>query len=76
MEKANAVNAERMKQESTNAHLQTNDSTLAPDPIWQALVDYQIMLPMDKLLRSVLGFRQVMENRLRGTTGLGLVPAR
>ena len=70
VEKANAVNAERMKQESMNASLQTNDNVLAPDPIWQALADCEITLTMDKLLRLVPRFRQVVENRIRGTTGL------
>ena len=46
------------------------ENTSSPDPIWQALADCEITLTMEKLLRLVPRFRQVVENHIRGTAGL------
>ena len=72
VEKENAANAERMKQESANANLRTEENALSPDPIWQALADCEITMTMDKLLRLVPRFRQMVENRIWSTTGLDI----
>ena len=64
------ANAERMKHESANDSFPMKENTSSPDPIWQALADCEITMTMEKLLRLVPRFRQDMENRIRGTTGL------
>ena len=70
VEKANVANKERMRQESANNSLPMEEDTLSPDPIWQALADCEITMTMEKLLRLVPRFRQVVENRIKGTPGL------
>ena len=59
-----------MKQESANANLRTEENALSPYPIWQALADCEITMTMDKLLRLVPRFRQMVEKCIRGTTKL------
>ena len=70
VEKANAATTERMRQESANKSLPVEEDTLSPDPIWQALADCEITMTMEKLLRLVPRFRQVVENRIKGIPGL------
>ena len=40
------------------------------EPIWQVLINSDITLTMDKLLRLIPRFRQVVENQMQSTAGL------
>ena len=72
VEKANAANEKRMKQESANDSLLMKENTPSPDPIGQALADCEIMMTMEKLLRLVRRFWQVVQNRIRGIARLNV----
>ena len=52
VEKANATHTERMRQESAN-NLPREEDTTSPDSIGQALVDCEITMTVEKLLRLV-----------------------
>ena len=56
VEKANLANTERMWQEFANTTAEREDTVVTPDPVWLALVDYEITMTMDKLLRLVPRF--------------------
>ena len=64
VEKANADNVERMRQESASGTTNAGSPAEA-DPIWEALADCPITLTMSKLLNLVPRFRQAMEARLQ-----------
>ena len=49
VEKPNEANVERMRQESGHTATYDQETELAPDLIWQALADCEIMLTTDKL---------------------------
>ena len=70
VEKANEANAKWIRQESASTTTQIEDKKLSSNSIWQTLAECEIMLTMEKLLLLVPGFRQVVENRIRGIAGL------
>ena len=57
VEKANEANAQRMRQKFATTTERMEGTTLTPNPIWQALVDYKITLTMEKLLQLVTQFQ-------------------
>ena len=71
MEKANAANAERMRQESAQLGPIEEDFG-SPDPVWEALADCEVTVTMEKLLQLVLRFRRAIEDRITGRPGISV----
>ena len=72
VEKANAVNTKRMRQESANRLGPLEEDIRSPDPIRQALAGCEITLTMEKLLQLVPQFRQAIEERITGRPGISI----
>ena len=50
VDKENAANAERMRQESAQQFGPIEEDLGSPDPVWQALAGCEVTLTMEKLL--------------------------
>ena len=66
VEKANAPNMERMRQESVQHLGPFEEDPGSPDPVWKALAGSELILKMEKLLQLVPRFRRIIEDRITG----------
>ena len=63
VKKANAANAERMKQESALLGPMEEDFG-SPNPVWEALAGCGVILTMEKPLKLVPRFRRAIEDQI------------
>ena len=72
VEKANAANTERTRQESTQHSGPVEEDLGSPDPVWQALVGSVVILTMEKLLQLVPRVRRTIEDRITRRSSRGV----
>ena len=70
VEKENAANMKRIRQESAKQLGPLEKDLGSPDLVWQAMAGCEITLTMEKLLQLVPQFRQDVGDRIMG--GLGI----